>query len=76
MNGEIPRLLNVGEAAQILGLSESWLNKARMVAGAGPVHLRLGSRVLYDPADLVAWRDAQKRTSTGEATPDAGGAVQ
>lgn len=69
MISQTPRLLNVNEAADRLGVSVSYLNKLRMVSGAGPVFVRFGVRVAYDQADLNAWVDAQKRSSTGDDRP-------
>ena len=59
------RLLNVTEAAQRLGVSVSFLNKARL-SGEGPIFIKIGTRVAYDPVDLAAWLDARKRHSTSE----------
>lgn len=73
MNAETPKLLNVNEAAERLGLSVSYLNKARMTPGAGPRFVKFGMRCSYDPADLAAWVEAQKRDSTGEDRPAPGG---
>jgi len=59
-----PRLLNVNEAAQRLGVSVSYLNKLRLTE-EGPVFCKLGARrVAYDPADLAAWLSERKRRST------------
>ena len=61
------RLLNVTEAAERLSVSASYLNKLR-VTGGGPPFIKIGARVAYDQADIAAWLDAQKRTTTsGEA---------
>ncbi len=60
-----PKLLNTGEAAERLGVSASYLNKLRL-QGGGPAFVKLGTRVSYDPCDLAAWLDAQKRRSTSE----------
>lgn len=59
------RRLSVNMAAEYCGCSVSWLNKLRLTQ-AGPVYIKLGSKVVYDEADLAAWLDAQKRTSTSE----------
>lgn len=67
-----PILLSVGEAAKRLGLSVSYLNKRR-IHGGGPVFVKIGASVKYDPADLVAWVAAQKQVSTSDipmVTPD------
>jgi predicted DNA-binding transcriptional regulator AlpA len=56
---------SVAEAASRTGLSVSTLNKLR-VFGGGPTFVKLGRRVVYDPADLDAWLAARKRRSTSE----------
>lgn len=63
--GETPKLLNVNEAAERLGVSVSYLNKMRLTGG-GPAFVKLGARVCYDQPDLSAWIDAQKRRSTSD----------
>ena len=57
--------LNVAEAARRLGLSVSTLNKLR-VFGGGPVFLKLGRRVAYDPSDLEEWLASKRRSSTSD----------
>lgn len=64
--------VTVEGAATYLGLSVSTLNKLR-VFGGGPVFLKLGRRVAYDPADLDAWLATKRRRSTSDAG-DAGAA--
>ena len=59
------RLLNVTEAAERLSVSASYLNKLR-VTGGGPPFVKIGARVAYDPADLAAWLETQKRTTTAD----------
>jgi len=61
----IPKLLNVNEAAERLGVSVSYLNKLRLTGG-GPPYAKLGARVAYDQADLTAWVETQKQRSTSE----------
>ena len=58
-------LLSTGQAAQRLGVSISYLNKLRLYGG-GPVFVKIGSKVVYDPADLAAWIEARKHRSTSE----------
>ena len=58
--------LNVEAAATYTGLSASTLNKLR-VFGGGPVFLKLGRRVVYDPADLDAWLAERRRRSTSDS---------
>ena len=57
------RRLHRKEAAVHLGVSLSWLDKARMV-GRGPAFIAIGSRVVYDLADLDAFL-RQNRRETG-----------
>jgi predicted DNA-binding transcriptional regulator AlpA len=64
MTSQAP-LLRVAEAAEFLGLSVSKLNKMR-VFGGGPDFLKLGSRVAYAPADLNAWLQTRRRSSTSD----------
>jgi excisionase family DNA binding protein len=56
-------LLSVKEAADYLGVSESWLNKARCTGDGPPFH-KIGRRVLYGVAELVAWLAQRKVRST------------
>lgn len=65
---QFDKLLSTVEAAGRLGVSSSYLNKLR-VTGGGPPFVKIGARVAYDPADLVAWLAGQKRTTTGQAEP-------
>lgn len=60
------QFVNVQAASKYLGISVSTLNKLR-VYGGGPVYIKLGRRVVYDPADLDAWRSANRRQSTSVA---------
>ncbi|ODT87798.1 helix-turn-helix domain-containing protein [Phenylobacterium sp. SCN 70-31] len=62
----LEKLLSTVEAADRLGVSSSYLNKLR-VTGGGPPFVKIGARVAYDPADLSAWLEAQKRTTTAPA---------
>lgn len=66
MANDIPRLMSVIDAANRLGVSTSFLNKLR-VSGDGPPFVKIGTRVVYDPADLAVWLGGQKRASTGGA---------
>lgn len=58
-----PALVNEHEAARLLGLSVKTLRRWRW-AGRGPRFLKLGAAVRYDPADLAAYIEAGRRTST------------
>jgi len=58
-------LLNTSEAAQRLGVSESFLAKARM-QGTGPPYRKLGRSVRYAQGDLKHYLLACSRTSTAD----------
>lgn len=55
--GEIT--LTTRQAARRLGLSVSWLNKAR-ARGEGPDHFRYGRRVVYRFRDVEAYAAAHR----------------
>lgn len=54
------------EAASYCGLSPRTLEKLRLT-GDGPPFLKLGRAVVYDRADLDAWLNSRRRTSTSQA---------
>ena len=58
-------VLNTVAAARRLGVSPSFLAKARM-QGDGPRYRKLGRAVRYAPVDLDHWLLACSRTSTAE----------
>jgi predicted DNA-binding transcriptional regulator AlpA len=66
-------LLNTVAAARRLGVSPSFLAKARM-QGDGPRYRKLGRAVRYAQADLDHWVLACSRTSTAEQVPFVGSA--
>ena len=54
-------------AAEILGVSTSWLEKLR-VRGDGPPYFKVSPRrVLYGIGDLTAWMEEHRVRSTSEA---------
>ena len=59
------RYLNNKQAAEYLGLSPRTLDRYR-VKGSGPVYLKFGGRVRYLAADLEAWAENRRRTSTSD----------
>lgn len=59
------KMLSTAEVATRLGLSISYLNKLR-VEGGGPPFVKIGTRVIYDGADLNAWLASRKQRSTSE----------
>ena len=66
LDSDLPgRKLNVQEAAPLLGLSVSTLNKMRL-NGTGPPYLKPCRRVVYDVRDLEAWAASRKRNHTSE----------
>jgi len=58
--------LNVLEAASLLRVSKSWLDKKRL-DGGGPEYHKFGRRVVYDVRDLEAWAARNKRRHTSES---------
>jgi predicted DNA-binding transcriptional regulator AlpA len=65
------RLVRTPEAAALLGLSRSTLEKMRC-RGDGPAFIKLGSRAVgYDPGVLRDWAKAGTRKSTSDARGEA-----
>jgi predicted DNA-binding transcriptional regulator AlpA len=54
------KLLDTHHTAERLGLARATLAKLRVVGG-GPAFVRLGTKVLYDEAELAAWLDSKPR---------------
>jgi predicted DNA-binding transcriptional regulator AlpA len=62
------KLLNQKQVAQIIGLSEAWLERKRWEGGGIP-YRKLGRCVRYDEQDVMLWIDAHgKRHSTSDVT--------
>jgi len=62
------RLLPQKEVAQMIGLSEAWLERKRW-AGGGIVYRKLGRSVRYDERDVIEWIEAhERRRSTSEVS--------
>jgi predicted DNA-binding transcriptional regulator AlpA len=57
--------LNVLEAASLLRVSKSWLDKKRL-DGGGPEYHKFGRRVVYDQRDLDSWAARNKRRHTSQ----------
>lgn len=51
------------QAADFLNISVASLDKLK-ADGEGPTFIKIRQRVLYDPADLTAWMNAQKQEPT------------
>ncbi len=64
-----PAVVHEAEAAHMLGLSVKTLRRWRW-AGMGPRFLKLGAAVRYDPADLTAFIEAGRRSSTSARSPE------
>jgi hypothetical protein len=58
-------MLNAVDAAAYCGSSVSTFAKLRLTGG-GPVYIKIGKRVVYDPADLDRWLDAHRRSSVSQ----------
>ena len=52
-------------AAHYLGMSVSWLDKARL-HGGGPIFISIGGRVVYDLKDLDEFLQRNRHASTSE----------
>ncbi len=63
-----PRLLKEAEAAAILKLKVTTLRRWRW-AGKGPRFVKVGAAVRYDSADLSAFIEAGRRSSTSDPGP-------
>ena len=58
-------LLPTQEAAPLAGVAAKTLENWRTL-GLGPKFIKAGRRVLYDPADLLDWREQNRVGSTSE----------
>ncbi len=64
-------LLETPDAAQLLSLSASTLNKLR-VYGGGPAYRKIGKKVLYQYSELTRWVESlptQRNTSDTHNQP-------
>jgi hypothetical protein len=59
------RFVDVKGAAEILAVSASFLNKAR-VTGDGPPFVKFGFHVRYSVPALLAWAESLTRRSTSD----------
>lgn len=57
------RFVDTKRAAEILGVSKSYLDHAR-IAGGGPKYRKFGRVVRYAVSDLTDWANQQARVST------------
>lgn len=58
-----PPRMTVDDAARHVGVSVSFMNRARLT-GDGPEYLKLGRRVVYERDSLDAWLASRRRRST------------
>ena len=70
MPNNLVRLVDEREAAERLGLAVATLRRWRWV-GRGPLFVKIGGAVRYDPADLDALIEAGRRKSTSDLGPEA-----
>lgn len=58
------KLLNQKQVAEMIGFSESWLERMRW-AGGGIPYVKIGRTVRYSESDVNTWVESYgKRTST------------
>lgn len=65
MNPPPIKLITAGQTATLLGVRVSTLESWRL-RGVGPRYRKLSRLVRYSEADVLAWIDAQTRTSTSQ----------
>lgn len=70
MPNNLVRLVDEREAAERLGLAVATLRRWRWV-GRGPLFVKIGGAVRYDPADLDALIEAGRRKSTSDPGQEA-----
>ena len=61
----LDRLLTPSETAQLLGVSQSWLAKARL-RGDGPRFVKIGRSVRYRVEAVLEYVRSRTRNSTSE----------
>ena len=65
VGGPHSKRLHRKQTAAYLGVSLSWLDKARL-SGLGPPFIAIGGRILYDSRDLEMFLQSNKHSSTSE----------
>lgn len=68
-NDNLPVYLLTAEAAKLLRLSPRTLEKHRL-CGTGPQYRKIGGRVIYATADILAWAESGAKLSTSDARND------
>jgi hypothetical protein len=64
--GVVPVFINTADAAKLLNISASFLNKARL-DGSGPPFTKLGFHVRYNVEKILTWAESRTHRSTSEA---------
>lgn len=59
------KLLTTDQAAPRIGVTAKTLANWR-VSGCGPKFIRAGTKIVYDPADIEAWKATRRVSSTSE----------
>ncbi len=62
---DLSELLDTSSLARKLGVQTNTLEKWR-VRGEGPVYVRIGRRIGYDPRDVDAWLATRRSQSTSD----------
>lgn len=65
MNPASIKLITAGQTATLLGVRVTTLESWRL-RGNGPRYRKIGRLVRYAETDVLAWIDAQTRTSTSQ----------
>ncbi|MEZ5814417.1 MAG: helix-turn-helix domain-containing protein [Alphaproteobacteria bacterium] len=63
------KLLNQVQAADMLGMSISWMERKRW-EGGGPKYIKIKHAVRYRKEDLEEWINERLRSSTSECQRD------
>jgi len=63
--GDAPQYGDVNDAAKLLDVSASFLNKLRC-SGDGPPYVKFGFHVRYNIPALLAWAESRTRRSTSD----------
>lgn len=61
------KLLNQKQVAEIIGLSEAWLERKRWEGGGIP-YRKLGRCVRYDERDVLEWIEAHSKQNSTSAS--------
>ncbi len=64
--GVLHALLTTSDAVPVAGVAVKTLENWRS-DGKGPRFIKAGRKVLYDPADIATWKEANRFCSTSQA---------